>query len=561
MFRDKRIDKARESFNFNRFEEANQICDSILNDNPKEEKLVQALFLKGQSLHKMERYDEAIPCYSKITELTPGNLSIFVLQGLANFEIKQFNEALKLFTHVISKDSNNSQAIRGKLAIFKEINKFEEYNIHLKKAMRLTEKKSSPSIVAFTVAMSKFNKEEAQDLNFNTSFNEINKIYEQDPEDHLSYLGKSIIFSTMGDFKNSIKFSNLANSVPYPAELPQETLSKAYAKINRNYTPDPVEFDEFRNLQDTIDQKINENPNNLYALMMKGFDLNGIGKFEEAIEIYDKVIIINSNSSKVYLFKAISLFNQGDLNDAVNNIKKALELNPFIEICKTVARSILQDVGRFLLFLEEIKFEKELVQLEEKIVQENSNIDAWQKRGFTLRSLGKYRAALRTYDKVLEIDPSFSLAYFGKAQIYTKLYNYQEAINNCEKVLELNPENDGAKNILKEAKKSLTEEAEPIQETIFDLERYLEDDPIDVELRYKKGLAASKLNQNEVALMLYDEAIKIDPDHENAYFGKALVHNKTGNFQEVINNCEKVLELNPNNEGAQHFLDNAIQHL
>lgn len=64
-----------------------------------------------------------------------------------------------------------------------------------------------------------------------------------------------------------------------------------------------------------------------------------------------------------------------------------------------------------------------------------------------------------------------------------------------------------------------------------------------------------------MALTVFSEVLKIDNKYEPAQMGIALIQNKKENYQEVITICETVLEINPENERALYFLENARNKL
>jgi tetratricopeptide (TPR) repeat protein len=52
------------------------------------------------------------------------------------------------------------------------------------------------------------------------------------------------------------------------------------------------------------------------------------GKLEEAIQNYKKAIEINPKYDRAYYNLALALYQQGKLEEAIQNYKKAIEINP-----------------------------------------------------------------------------------------------------------------------------------------------------------------------------------------------------------------------------------------
>ena len=100
----------------------------------------------------------------------------------------------------------------------------------------------------------------------------------------------------------------------------------------------------------------------IVAWYNRGLSLSNLGKYEEAIKSYDKVLEIDPDSLYVCNSKGSALNYLGKYEEAVKSYDRALEIDPNI-------------------------------------------IVAWYNRGLSLSNLGKYEEAIKSYDKVLEIDP------------------------------------------------------------------------------------------------------------------------------------------------------------
>jgi tetratricopeptide (TPR) repeat protein len=60
-------------------------------------------------------------------------------------------------------------------------------------------------------------------------------------------------------------------------------------------------------------------------------------------------------------------------------------------------------------------------------------------QGTTYSKKGKYKEAIQEYDKAIEINPSYAIAYYNRSVAYTKTGQYDRAINDCNTVLQLDP--------------------------------------------------------------------------------------------------------------------------
>lgn len=91
-------------------------------------------------------------------------------------------------------------------------------------------------------------------------------------------------------------------------------------------------------------------------------------------------------------------------------------------------------------------------------------------RGYAYMRLGKYKLALKDFDRAIDIFSDYFDAYLNRANVHSHLGNYEESISDSQTALKLNPESSHAYLNLglayektgnkKEAKKCLVKAAE-----------------------------------------------------------------------------------------------------
>ena len=191
-----------------------------------------------------------------------------------------------------------------------------------------------------------------------------------------------------------------------------------------------------------------------YALALKGEILNSIGKYEEAIKCYDKVIDEKSryasyddwSNAYALILKGNALSNLGKYEEAIKCYDRALEINPNnpililinkseILFSKDAANTWLGKISAFSNLDIEV-----ILEIYEKLLENSpNNAYAWTWKGNILSNLGKYEEAIKCYDKSLEINPNYALAQTNKGNALSNLGKYEEAIKCYDKSLEINP--------------------------------------------------------------------------------------------------------------------------
>ena len=89
--------------------------------------------------------------------------------------------------------------------------------------------------------------------------------------------------------------------------------------------------------------------------------------------------------------------------------------------------------GQTLLNLGQI--EEALVQFDQALTVEPTNVEAWIKKGTALERLQKIDEAIAAYDEAIAADNSTATAYLFKAGVYNRQKKYAEALQCYEKAL------------------------------------------------------------------------------------------------------------------------------
>jgi tetratricopeptide (TPR) repeat protein len=128
----------------------------------------------------------------------------------------------------------------------------------------------------------------------------------------------------------------------------------------------------------------------------KGKALAKLGRYQEAIESFDKALAINPDYHNAWNLRGAVLNNLGRYQEAIENYDKALAIKPDFDW-------------------------------------------AWNNRGLALDSLGRYQEAIENYNKALAIKPNYYWAWSNRGTALGKLGRYQEAIDSYDKALKLKP--------------------------------------------------------------------------------------------------------------------------
>ena len=191
------------------------------------------------------------------------------------------------------------------------------------------------------------------------------------------------------------------------------------------------------------------------------------------------------------------------------------------------------------------------------LVKKQKLIDKNLKKGFSLASKEENNKAIAKYEKVLELDPSNSNAYYNLALLYAKSDQTLKAINFVDKALTLvDDDNDNADaSDLYLLKANCLSDMDEYKKALPFYEKSLSIDPGNLNAHYNLGYTYFQLGQWQDAIAHFDQYIKIgnDEDEEEeedsdytaalSYTGQAYFQLKQ--YQKAIEYYDFAIQKNP----------------
>ena len=254
---------------------------------------------------------------------------------------------------------------------------------------------------------------------------------------------------------------------------------------------------KFEEAIECYDKAIEINPNFFLALGNKGLALFNLKRYEEAMECFDKIIDIEPRDFQGYENKGRALLNLKKNEEAIRCFDKAIELKPTSWV-------LWDNKGRALFNLQ--KFE-EAIECFNKALEDNPrNVETWNIKGMALGNLDKYKEAVESFDRAVEINPELGGVWANKGITLAKLNKLEDAVECWDKVLEINPKDKIA--------------------------------------CFVKGEMLSDLGRHDEAIECCEKALEIDPNFDGAWYNKACFESKKGDIDNAITSLKKAIEIN-----------------
>jgi tetratricopeptide (TPR) repeat protein len=342
---------------------------------------------------------------------------------------------------------------------------------------------------------------------------------------------------------------------------------------------------KFQEAIECFDKTHKTNPGDLVAWNNKGLAYYKLGNYQKALGCFNTVLDIDSRDSYAWTNKGLALAGLGKYQESLGCYEKALEVNPRDSVAWSNKGLTFANLGKL----------DEAIRCYDTALEINPRDPVtWCNKGFAQGNLEKLEEAVGCFDKVLGINPRDAGAWNYKGLAYYKLGHYPEALGCFNKALDIDPQsNEALKNkgsILRQIgpqesiacfNKALARESRDAgawnnkglsyakmgnySEALECFNKALEVDPRSCEAWNNKGLALRYSGRIPEALVCFDKALGINPRDASAWNNKGLVHNKLGNFSEALECFDKALEINPrsceawNNKGMTYTKTGKLQ--
>lgn len=146
----------------------------------------------------------------------------------------------------------------------------------------------------------------------------------------------------------------------------------------------------------------------------------------------------------------------------------------------------------------EVRDYKEALLFFNKAIEKDSSYSiAWYMRGNTKSTFEDLHGAMQDYNRAIDINPKFSEAYYERGNVKFKLQDYYGAISDFSKTIELNENYVEAYYMRGKAK----HEIEAYQEAINDCTKILEINPKNVDAYYLRGILRVEHGQLELGCL------------------------------------------------------------
>ena len=174
--------------------------------------------------------------------------------------------------------------------------------------------------------------------------------------------------------------------------------------------------------------------------------------------------------------------------------------------------------------------------------------------GNALLKQARIDEAIESYQRALELEPTYSVAYYALGNTFAKQGKFEEARRHLEKAITLNPDLAEAHSNLGQV---LFRQGE-LENAIQRFRKALELSPTSAEIHFNLGNALINQGRLEEAVKHFQEAIKIKPEFVEAYHNLGRVVASQGQLNAAIDLFRRALHIQPKFAEAHQSLAQAL---
>jgi YVTN family beta-propeller protein len=215
--------------NLGDYDKAIKCYERTIEINPKN---IEALNAKGYALERLGRYEEAIKCYERTIEINPKNIEALNAKGYALERLGRYEEAEQYYNKVTEEYFNEINIIKEKATLYQKLHKYEE------------------AVICYDILL---------------TIDARNSYY--------ALLNKGLALYQLNKFEKAI--------MCYDRVIGLDRYEEKQKKIGQDLTS--------RDITQFYHEAIEINPKNIEALNAKGYALERLGRYEEAIKIFSLV--------------------------------------------------------------------------------------------------------------------------------------------------------------------------------------------------------------------------------------------------------------------------------
>jgi len=269
-----------------------------------------------------------------------------------------------------------------------------------------------------------------------------------------------------------------------------------------------------------------------WAFLYRGLIRHQQGDLKHAIEDLGRAIHLDPSLAEAYHRRGLAYADMGAYDDAFQDQNRALDLEPEHAGALT-ARGVARAARG--------EAEAALEDLDRGCSLDPESHQAYFHRGLVRQWLGMHDEALVDFGRVVDLGFDSGAVYLARGDTYAAVGKHWQAISDYSRAIELQPKNAAAYHARAKARAEMHE----YQQAIEDLGRALELDPSLAAALADRGAAYQEIGEHHRAIGDLDRALDLAPDLAIAYYTRGLAYGSMGDYDKASRDLNRASDLDP----------------
>lgn len=317
-----------------------------------------------------------------------------------------------------------------------------------------------------------------------------------------------------------------------------------------NYTRG-IEAIQNNNLEEALDylnKEITEHPDNGYAFAWVALVRNyneEYGRALTAANIAVKKIPSKDKEYKAFAFstRASVFLNLEDTIQAIKDYTQAIALTPEEDRLYNTRAQVYYEQNKYDLADNDYR---KIISLKE------GDVMGYMGLGRNANAQKRYEDAIKQFDYVNKLEPSYSSAYSFRAESYIGLKKYNEAIDDVITALGIDQDDKAFYELQTLADSAFTQ-------TIAKLKIQKMKEPKESSWPYDLGVVYEKTDRYAKAIPFYKESLAIESNKETAN-RIASCYNEIGDYDKALEYCDQAIALDSTKTNHLYFKANILDN-
>jgi tetratricopeptide (TPR) repeat protein len=345
---------------------------------------------KGKTLRQIGKYDESLESFNKSLEINPQNADAWADKGEALYFLSRYAHSNDAFDRALELDPANADAWANKGKALYFLSRYAHSNDAFDKALELDPANADAweykGLVLKKLYISN-RKNESID-SYIKSIDAYNKSIME-----ANYTSIKLLLESPFIFKNgSLKADDLINFSEILINISEILL---VFELNNKFN------ETYEIVLNISDIQLQENPGDVNALNNKGKALYQIGKYNESISCFNKILEEDPLDEDALEGKGRSLFKTGRYKESIDCFDKAAEMDPLNANALFYSGQAAHEQKSYDEAIK--KYNGAIKIYKNKLDINPKNANAWNDMADILYDMGRMGAAYDAYNEALEI--------------------------------------------------------------------------------------------------------------------------------------------------------------